>query len=189
MAQVFAGVVDSSDLPLNVSRETMQDSELLRKLNQVLTKRFIRFLNEQSNKKEEIYLEFWNEFGPLIKEGVATDFTYKDDLAKLLRFESTALEPGKLTGLDAYVDRMASEQKEILFIFGKSRKSIEAGPYLEALKARSLEVLLLTEPVDEYVMQSVREFKEFKVISADSEDLKFENLTINLRANPWIRNL
>ena len=170
------GVVDSSDLPLNVSRETMQDSELLRKLNQVLTKRFIRFLNEQSNKKEEIYLEFWNEFGPLIKEGVATDFTYKDDLAKLLRFESTALESGKLTGLDAYVDRMASEQKEILFLFGKSRKSIEAGPYLEALKARSLEVLLLTEPVDEYVMQSVREFKEFKVISADSEDLKLEKL-------------
>jgi molecular chaperone HtpG len=170
------GVVDSSDLPLNVSRETMQDSELLRKLNQVLTKRFIRFLNEQSNKQEETYLEFWNEFGPLIKEGVATDFTYKDDLAKLLRFESTALEPGKLTGLDAYVDRMASEQKEILFLFGKSRKSIEAGPYLEALRARSLEVLLLTEPVDEYVMQSVRDYKEFKVISADSEDLKLDKL-------------
>ena len=170
------GVVDSSDLPLNVSRETMQDSELLRKLNQVLTKRFIRFLNEQSNKQEETYLEFWNEFGPLIKEGVATDFTYKDDLAKLLRFESTALEPGKLTGLDAYIDRMASEQKEILFLFGKSRKSIEAGPYLEALRARSLEVLLLTEPVDEYVMQSVREYKEFKVISADSEDLKLDKL-------------
>ena len=170
------GVVDSSDLPLNVSRETMQDSELLRKLNQVLTKRFIRFLNEQSNKKEETFLEFWNEFGPLIKEGVATDFTYKDDLAKLLRFESTALEPGKLTGLDAYVDRMASEQKEILFLFGKSRKSIEAGPYLEALRARGLEVLLLTEPVDEYVMQSVREFKDLKVISADSEDLKLEKL-------------
>ena len=170
------GVVDSSDLPLNVSRETMQDSELLRKLNQVLTKRFLRFLNEQSNKQEETYLEFWNEFGPLIKEGVATDFTYKDDLAKLLRFESTALEPGKLTGLDAYVDRMASEQKEILFLFGKSRKSIEAGPYLEALRARSLEVLLLTEPVDEYVMQSVRDYKEFKVISADSEDLKLDKL-------------
>jgi molecular chaperone HtpG len=71
---------------------------------------------------------------------------------------------------------MASEQKEILFLFGKSRKSIEAGPYLEALRARSLEVLLLTEPVDEYVMQSVRDYKEFKVISADSEDLKLDKL-------------
>ena len=170
------GVVDSSDLPLNVSREVMQDSELLRKLNQVLTKRFLRFLNEQSKKEADTYLEFWKEFGILLKEGAATDFTYKEDLAKLLRFESTALEPGKLTGLDEYIDRMAKDQKEILFLFGKSRESIEAGPYLEALKARSLEVLLLTEPVDEYVMQSVREYKEQKIISADSEELKLEKL-------------
>lgn len=170
------GVVDSSDLPLNVSREVMQDSELLRKLNQVLTKRFLRFLNEQSKKEPDDFLAFWNEFGVLIKEGAATDFTYKEDLAKLLRFESTALEPGKLTGLDEYIDRMAKDQKDILFLFGKSRQSIEAGPYLEALQARSLEVLLLTEPVDEYVMQSVREYKEKKIISADSDELKLEKL-------------
>ncbi len=170
------GVVDSSDLPLNVSREVMQDSELLRKLNQVLTKRFLRFLNEQSKKETDTYLEFWNEFGMLIKEGAATDFTYKEDLAKLLRFESTATDAGKLTGLDEYIDRMGEDQKEILFLFGKSRESIEAGPYLEALKARNLEVLLLTEPVDEYVMQSVREYKEKKIISADSEELKLEKL-------------
>jgi molecular chaperone HtpG len=170
------GVVDSSDLPLNVSREVMQDSELLRKLNQVLTKRFLRFLNEQSKKEPETYLEFWKEFGILIKEGAATDFTYKDDLAKLIKFESTALESGKLTGLDEYIDRMAKDQKEILFLFGKSRQSIEAGPYLEALKARSLEVLLLTEPVDEYVMQNLREYKEKKIISADSDELKLEKL-------------
>ena len=157
------GVVDSSDIPLNVSRETMQDSDLLRKLNQVLTKRFLRFLNEQSKKEEDTYLEFWNEFGMLIKEGAATDFTYKEDLAKLLRFESTALEPGKLTGLDDYLERMTKDQEEVLFLFGKSRESIEAGPYLEALKARGLEVLLCTEPVDEYVMQTIREYKEKKL--------------------------
>ena len=115
------GVVDSSDLPLNVSRETMQDSELLRKLNQVLTKKFLRYLNEQSKKEEETYLGFWNEFGMLIKEGAATDFTYKEDLAKLLKFESTALDAGKLTGLDEYIDRMAGDQDEILFLFGKSK--------------------------------------------------------------------
>lgn len=170
------GVVDSSDLPLNVSRETMQDSELLRKLNQVLTKRFLRFLNEQSQKEEETYLAFWNEFGVLIKEGAATDFTYKEDLAKLLRFESTALDAGKLTGLDNYMDRMASDQEEILFLFGKSRESIEAGPYLEALKARGLEVLLCTEPVDEYVMQTIREYKEKKILSADSDEVKLEKI-------------
>ena len=170
------GVVDSSDLPLNVSRETMQDSELLKKLNQVLTKRFLRFLNEQSQKEEETYLAFWNEFGVLIKEGAATDFTYKEDLAKLLRFESTALDAGKLTGLDNYMDRMASDQEEILFLFGKSRESIEAGPYLEALKARGLEVLLCTEPVDEYVMQTIREYKEKKILSADSDEVKLEKI-------------
>ncbi len=170
------GVVDSSDIPLNVSRETMQDSELLRKLGQVLTKRFIKFLNEQAKKEEETYLEFWKEFGALIKEGVATDFTYKDDLAKLLRFQSTAYDDDKLTGLEDYIDRMASDQKDILFLYGKNRKSIESGPYLEALQARGYEVLLLTEPVDEYVMQSLREFKEKKIISADSDELKLEKL-------------
>ena len=170
------GVVDSSDIPLNVSRETMQDSELLRKLGQVLTKRFIKFLNEQAKKQEETYLEFWQEFGALIKEGVATDFTYKDDLAKLLRFQSTASEDGKLTGLEDYLTRMTSEQKDILFLYGKNRKSIESGPYLEALQARGYEVLLLTEPVDEYVMQSLREFKDKKIISADSEELKLEKI-------------
>jgi len=170
------GVVDSSDLPLNVSRETMQDSELLRKLNQVLTKRFLRFLAEQSKKEEETYLKFWSEFGVLIKEGTATDFTYREDLAKLLLFESTGLEPGKLTGLDAYIDRMTKDQKEILFLFGKSRESIESGPYLEAMTARGLEVLLLTEPVDEYLMQAVREYKDKKIVSADSEDFEMEKI-------------
>ena len=170
------GVVDSSDIPLNVSREVMQDSELLKKLGQVLTKRFIRFLNEQAKKEEQIFLEFWKEFGALIKEGVATDHTYKDDLAKLLRFESTASDDGKLTGLEEYITRMTSAQKDILFLYGKNRKSIESGPYLEALQARGYEVLLLTEPVDEYVMQSLREFKEKKIISADSDELKLEKL-------------
>ena len=170
------GVVDSSDLPLNVSRETMQDSDLLRKLNQVLTKRFLRFLAEQAKKEEETYLEFWKEFGVLIKEGAATDYTYREDLAKLLLFESTAMDAGKLTGLDAYIDRMAKDQKEILFLFGKSRESIEAGPYLEAMSARGLEVLLLTEPVDEYLMQTVREYKDKKIVSADSEDFELEKL-------------
>lgn len=173
------GVVDSSDIPLNVSREVMQDSELLKKLNQVLTKRFLRFLNEQAKKEEEKYLEFWNEFGILLKEGAATDFTYKDDLAKLLRFETTAKDAGTLTGFDEYLDRMTADQKEILFLFGKSRESIEAGPYLEATKARGIEVLLLTEPVDEYVMQTVREYKDKKIISADSDELKLEKLEKN----------
>ena len=170
------GVVDSTDLPLNVSRETMQDNALIHKLNSVLTKRFLKFLAEISKKEPDSYLEFWKEFGLLIKEGAATDFDHREAIAKLLRFESSILEPGELTGLEDYVTRMPKEQKEILFLFGRNREAIESGPYLEALKARNLEVLILTDPVDEYVMQSVREFDEKKLLSADSEDLKLEKL-------------
>ena len=170
------GVVDSADLPLNVSRETMQDNALIHKLNSVLTKRFLKFLAETSKKEPDSYLEFWKEFGLLIKEGAATDFDHREAIAKLLRFESSILESGELTGLEDYVTRMPKEQKEILFLFGRNREAIESGPYLEALKARNLEVLILTEPVDEYVMQSVREFDEKKLLSADSEDLKLEKL-------------
>ena len=170
------GVVDSTDLPLNVSRETMQDSELLRKLNQVLTKRFLRFLAEQAKKEPETYLEFWKEFGLLIKEGAATDFTHKENLAKLLRFESSGLDSGALTGLEEYASRITGDQKEIIYLFGRNREAIEAGPYLEALNARNLEVLILTEPVDEYVMQTLGEFDGKKLVSGDSEDLKLEKL-------------
>ena len=171
------GVVDSADLPLNVSRETMQDNALIHKLNSVLTKRFLKFLAETSKKEPDSYLEFWKEFGLLIKEGAATDFDHREAIAKLLRFESSILEPGELTGLEDYVTRMPKEQKEILFLFGRNREAIESGPYLEALKARNLEVLILTEPdLDEHVMQSVREFHEKKLLSADSEDLKLEKL-------------
>lgn len=170
------GVVDSSDLPLNVSRETMQDSALLQKINGVLTKRFLRFLAETAKKEPETYLEFWKEFGLLIKEGAATDHDHRESIAKLLRFESSALEPGELTGLEDYVARMPEEQKEILFLFGRNREAIESGPYLEALKVRHLEALILTEPVDEYVMQALREFDEKKLLSGDSEELKLDKL-------------
>ena len=137
------GVVDSSDLPLNVSREVMQDSELLRKLNQVLTKRFLRFLNEQSKKETDTYLEFWNEFGMLIKEGAATDFTYKEDLAKLLRFESTATDAGKLTGLDEYIDRMGEDQRNPFSYLAKAENQLKLVLIWRHLKLETLKFFYL----------------------------------------------
>ena len=166
------GVVDSSDLPLNISRESMQDSSLIAKLNQVLTKRFLKHLGEIAKKDEELYEKIWTNFGVFLKEGVATDFTHRDALAKLLRFESSATEAGKLTSLEAYLDRAKEEQKDIYFLFGQNRESIEAGPYLEAFKARDLEVLYVYEPIDEYVMNHLREFNEKKLVSADQDDLE-----------------
>ncbi len=166
------GVVDSEDLPLNISRETMQDRALIEKLNKVITKRFIKFLSEEAKNRTDAYNEFYTEFGVFLKEGAALDYTHKDELVKLLRFESSLTEKGKTTSLADYVTRMGADQKEIYFLLGPSRSAIEAGPYLEGFKARNLEVLFCYESVDEYVMSNVREFDGKKLIAADHADVK-----------------
>jgi len=166
------GVVDSEDLPLNISRETMQDRSLVEKLNRVITKRFIKFLEEESKSHPDLFDEFYREFGVFLKEGAALDFTHKEGLTKLLRFESSLTEKGKTTSLADYVTRMGSEQKEIYYLVGPSRESIESGPYLEGFRARNLEVLFCYETVDEYVMNNVREFDGKKLTAADHADVK-----------------
>ena len=107
-----------------------------------------------------------------LKEGIATDFTHREGLGKLLRYESSATEKGKLTSLQAYLDRAKDEQKEIYFLNGKNREAIEAGPYLEAFKARGLEVLYIYEPIDEFVMQHLGQFDEKKLVAGDQKDLE-----------------
>lgn len=169
------GVVDCEDLPLNISRETMQDKSLLQKLGKVITKRFLKFLAEEAKKRTGQYQEFFDKFGFFIKEGVAIDFTYKDELSKLLYFESSTLEKGKRTSLADYVSRMKEDQKEIYYILGQNREAIESGPYLEGFKARGVEVLFLYEAVDEYVMSNLREYEEKTLVSADQGDLKLED--------------
>jgi molecular chaperone HtpG len=170
------GVVDSEDLPLNISRETMQDKALVEKLNKVITKRFLKFLEEEARNRPDGYAEFYKEFGHFIKEGAALDFTHKDHLTKLLRFESSLTEKGKTTSLADYVTRMGSEQKEIYYLVGPSRAAIESGPYLEGFKARNLEVVFGFEAVDEYVMNNVREFDGKKLTAADHADVKLADL-------------
>ncbi|MBH54343.1 MAG: molecular chaperone HtpG [Opitutaceae bacterium] len=171
------GVVDSGDLPLNISRETMQDSALVQKLNSVLTKRYLRQLEEEAKKRPETFEKFWNTFGSFLKEGVTSDFTHKDQLTKLLRFESSITDKGKLTSLEDYVSGMKEDQKEIYYLQGSNRESIENGPYLEAFKARNLEVLFLYLPIDEFVMNNIREFDSKTLISADQDDIEMEQLT------------
>ncbi|MBM3872737.1 MAG: molecular chaperone HtpG [Verrucomicrobia bacterium] len=170
------GVVDSEDLPLNISRETMQDRALIEKLNKVITKRFLKFLEEEAKNRAEAYQDFYTQFGIFLKEGAALDFTHKDQLVKLLRFESSLTEKGKTTSLADYVSRMSAEQKDIYYLIGPNREAIEHGPYLEGLKARNLEVLFCYEPVDEYVMNNVREFDGKKLQAADRGDLKLSDL-------------
>ena len=170
------GVVDSEDLPLNISRETMQDKALLDKLGKVITKRFLKFLEDEAKARPDGYTEFYTQFGIFLKEGAALDFTHKEQLTKLLRFESSLTEKGKTTSLGDYVSRLQADQKEIYYLIGANRAAIESGPYLEGFKARNLEVLFCYEPVDEYVMNNVREFDGKKLTAADHADVKLADL-------------
>jgi molecular chaperone HtpG len=170
------GVIDSEDLPLNISRETMQDRSLIEKLNKVVTKRFLKFLSEEAEARPDTYNEFYTEFGIFLKEGAAMDYTHKEQLTKLLRFESSLTDKGKTTSLADYVTRMGAEQKEIYYLVGPNRAALESGPYLEGFKARNLEVVFCYEAVDEYVMSNVREFDGKKLTAADHADVKLSDL-------------
>jgi molecular chaperone HtpG len=165
------GVIDSEDLPLNISRQALQDSALVAKLKQVLTKRFLKFLGEQAKEDAEKYNEFFAEFGIYLKEGVTIDYTYRDEIARLLRFESSKSEAGKLVSLVDYVERMVEGQKEIYYINGPSRTAAESGPYVEAFKKRDIEIIYTLEPIDDFVMNHLGEFDSKKLVSADRGDL------------------
>ena len=170
------GVIDSEDIPLNISRETMQDRSLIEKLNKVVTKRFLKFLSEEAEARPDAFNEFYTEFGIFLKEGAAMDYTHKEQLTKLLRFESSLTDKGKTTSLADYVTRMGAEQKEIYYLVGPNRAALESGPYLEGFKARNLEVIFCYEAVDEYVMSNVREFDGKKLTAADHADVKLSDL-------------
>ncbi|EOD09412.1 heat shock protein 90 [Emiliania huxleyi CCMP1516] len=152
------GVVDSEDVPLNISRESMQDSALMRKLSSVLSRRVLKFLqergDERAKKDEEGYLAFFREFGQFIKEGVCADFELKSEAAKLLRFESTAAEPDTLVSLDEYIARMVPEQEDTIY-------------YL-------VEVLLLTSTIDEFAMANLMSYAGKELVSAEKAKLQVE---------------
>jgi TNF receptor-associated protein 1 len=165
------GVVDSEDLPLNISRQTMQDTSLLQKLNKVLTSRFLKFLDETAEKDAAAYGKFYAEYARCLKEGVATDFTHREALGKLLRFESSKTEPGKLTSLTEYAKRMPAEQKEMFYLLAPNRETAAGSPYYEVFQARGLEVLFLHDPWDEFVMEHLHEFDGKPIRAAEKADL------------------
>jgi len=166
------GVVDSEDLPLNISRQALQDNALVAKINKVVTSRFLKHLTEVAKNEPETYEKFWGEFGFFLKEGVVSDFLHREALGKLLRFESSKSEPGKLVSLAEYVERMGEGQKEIYYINGPSREAIEAGPYIEAFRKRDLEIIYTLDPIDDFVFSHLAIFDEKQLVSADRGDLK-----------------
>ena len=166
------GVVESEDLPLNISRETLQDNALVRKLGRAITSRFLKFLAEQAESNPETYARFWERFGMFLKEGVAHDTENRKELVKLLRFESSKTEPGKLTSLPDYFSRMAVGQEFIYYLNGPDRETIEAGPYVEIFRQKGIEVLYVHHAVDEFVLSWVDEFEGKKIKSGDQSDLE-----------------
>ena len=171
------GVVDALDLPLNVSRETLQHDPRLGRIRTTLVGRVLKALEEmKGDAYEQDYLPFYREFGGYLKEGVGQDFSNRERLADLLLFESTKTDPKdeakRYATLAEYVGRMPPEQKEIYYLVGESREMIERSPYLEAFAARGEEVLLLTDPVDEYLVSALREYKGKALKAVDRADAR-----------------
>ncbi|THB76034.1 MAG: molecular chaperone HtpG [Desulfobulbaceae bacterium] len=171
------GVVDSEDLPLNISRQALQDNALVAKIKKVITKRFLKHLDEEAKKDEEQYLKFWKTFGIYLKEGATSDYEFQKELGKLMRFESSKSEPGKSIGLADYLLRMNPDQEEVYYINGPSRAAIEAGPYVEMFKKKDIEIIYTMEPIDDFVMSHLNEFDGKKLVSADRADLSLGSET------------
>jgi TNF receptor-associated protein 1 len=144
----------------------------------------IKMLEKEAQSEPEKYLEFYRKFDRFLKEGVATDFSNRDALAKLLRFETSMTDAGKLCGFEDYVARLRDGQEVIYYLVGGSREQIETSPYLEAFKARGLEVAYLTDPVDEYVVDALGEFSGKKLVSISHAGVELEETQVEGDALP-----
>lgn len=165
------GVVDSEDIPLNLSRELLQDSAQIRKLRTVLTNKFLRFIQERARKETKSFLEFYKDYGFFFKEGIITSNEQyeKEELAKILRFESSKQPAGELVSLPEYCDRMHAGQRDIYYLSAPSRQLAENSPYFEALKKRDVEILFCYESYDELVLMQLQQFDKKSMTSVEKE--------------------
>ena len=163
------GIVDSQDLPLNISRETLQQSQIMKVMRKNVVKKILEKLDELSEKEEE-YNVFYEQFNKNLKLGIHEDSSNRDKLAKLLRYKSTKSSE-KLCSLKDYVSRMKDKQEHIYFISGESKKAVENSLFLEKLMKRDLEVLFMCDPIDEYCMQQLKEYDDKKFVDITKENL------------------
>ena len=167
------GIVDSADLPLNVSREALQDNTVFRKMQKVITKKVLDHLDSISSDSQDDYIRFYREFGVILREGVTSDFENRDRLAKLLRFGSThSLMTSEMVSLEDYCSRIQEGQEQIYYACGTDADAVMRDPNLEVFRSRNLEVLILTDPADEFILSHLREFDKKDIVSVDSADLK-----------------
>ncbi|WP_316678821.1 molecular chaperone HtpG [uncultured Tolumonas sp.] len=171
------GVLDSNDLPLNVSREILQDNKITAQLRKACTKRVLSMLDKMSKDDAEQYQKFWGEFGNVLKEGPAEDWGNREEIAKLLRFASTHNDSNAQTvSLTDYVSRMKEGQSKIYFIIADSYAAAKNSPHLEILRKKGIEVLLMWERIDEWLMNHLSEFDGKKLVSVTSGDLELGDL-------------
>jgi molecular chaperone HtpG len=165
------GVVDSQDLPLNISREMLQNNPTLERMSKAITKKVVNELGKLADKQTDTFEIIWKEFGPVIKEGIYEDFERRDDLLKLTRFKSTSADGW--TTLNDYVERMKDKQSSIYYVIGADENAAARSPQLEGFKSRGIEVLLLSDPVDEFWLQTVTDYegKGFKSITRGASEL------------------
>ena len=170
------GVVESNDLPLNVSREILQEDLIIKKIEKNVTSKILTTLKGMMKKSKEDYINFYKEFGKVIKEGIEVDPTNKDKIKDLLLYESSKTKPGEYISLKEYTERMIPDQKNIYFLTGDSRATVDNSPHLEVFKKKDVEVLFMTEPVDEFILPGFGEYsdKSLKSIAQGDIDLGTE---------------
>jgi molecular chaperone HtpG len=171
------GLIDSNDLPLNVSREILQSNKVIDTMRKASTKKVLGLLGKMAKNEKEAYQEFWNEFGRALKEGPGEDFANKDQIAKLLRFSTTANDvEGQTVSLEDYIARMKEGQDKIYYITADSYIAAKNSPHLEIFKKKDIEVILLHDRVDEWLVNSLTEFEGKSLQSVAKGDLDLGDL-------------
>jgi molecular chaperone HtpG len=168
------GVVDSSDLPLNVSREILQSNKHVEVIKKNITKKVLDTLGDMKKNAYDAYVDFHKEFGRVLKEGIHFDFSKKEQIADLLLFPSTKTEPGKFTTFDDYVKNMPIAQGEIYYITGRPDENVLQSPYLEAFREKGYEVMIMSDDIDDFIMLDLKEYRGKKIKSVIKGDVNLD---------------